>query len=63
MRDRAALEQDARRLRELAAETDDEDRRGRLLDAAAEAEGASLNGAGFSRPSAGGLGAGHPGQG
>lgn len=48
------LAQQADRLRELAADTDDEQERDRLLGAAAEAEGQSLNGAGFARPSSDG---------
>lgn len=51
---RGELAQQADRLRELAADTDDEQERERLLGAAAEAEGASLNGAGFARPSSNG---------
>lgn len=51
-RDTTSLER-ASRLRDLAAETDDAEEREKLLGAAAEAEGTSLNGAGFSRPSAG----------
>jgi hypothetical protein len=41
----------ARTLRELAAKTENPEERDRLLGAAAEAEGLSLNGAGFARPS------------
>lgn len=51
---RGELAQQADRLRQLAADTDDENERERLLGAAAEAEGQSLNGAGFARPSASG---------
>lgn len=41
----------ATRLRELAADEKDPKERERLLEAAAEADGDSLNGAGFARPS------------
>lgn len=42
--------QRADRLRELASAADDPEERDRLLGAAAEADGYSLNGAGFARP-------------
>lgn len=54
MTDRMSVErlEQADRLRELAALQDDREERDRLLDAAAEAESFSLNGAGNGRPAA-----------